>query len=464
MLLCLAACSSDDDEPADIDSPTRLPVFAGCENEFHGACDVLDGECQSRLFATVRCLRGQPEATLPEVRVITKEELIEEIATEAARSTEASGDAALGDADGDAVVIRAIELLGLAQPGELSYENADQVFIDTVPAYYSDVVDLVTIVDDGSQDDAAGKSLTLVHELVHALQDQDGSLAALGAESAPNFDAYLAALSMAEGEATMLESFVDAAQWGFEQDPDFRGYYLSWVPNAEEAFAGQSPLVISPRYFPYSYGARYVFDLFGAEGMAGVRARFGAQPTSVLPMLLNEAGPVDVQPESFAALAVPEAPAGYVAHEPDAFGPWVFGKFLERVLPEVAGTDLRSHWRGDRLLVWESADFGIAAGWTIRLDTEAAADELFEPARAHALAGMPATNAFCVRAGRDVTIGVTDGSSTRDLWIATLGGTSESSDAASDATTPPDEAAPTPSAAPPRLRPRHHTWRGRPSH
>ena len=65
----------------------------------------------------------------------------------------------------------------------------------------------------------------------------------------------------------------------------------------------------------------------------------------------------------------------------------------------------------------------MAAAWTVRLDSDAAAAELFEPLRQRTLAGEPSANAFCVRSARDVTIGLTDIASTRDLWLAALGGT-----------------------------------------
>ena len=453
LALLLVGCGADDDV-ARADGPVPLAVFAGCEREFHGACDVLDGECQRRLFSTARCLRSQPDAPLPAVRVITAEQLLAEVMAmvlaESEMATEADEESALDDAS----VTRALELLGLAQPGELSEAGAVQVFIDTVPAYYSELDDLVTIVE-GSDGDAASKTLTLLHEFVHALQARDRSLADLNVEATATYDAYLAALSVAEGEATMLESFVEAAQSGLLRDPDYRRYYTSWLPSAEEFFAEQSPLLVSPRYFPYSYGARYVFDVLGAEGRPGVRERFRAPPASVLPMLLNEAGLVEIQPESLAELTEPAPPPGFEPHAVDQFGPWVFGKFLERVLPEAAELSLASHWRGDRFLAWSSDAEGVAAVWTIRLDTEAAARALFEPAREGTLAGVPSANAFCSRAGRDVSFGVTDLASTREPWIAAVEGTG---DAAAEPSASREGA---PNAAAPRvLRPRLEASRG----
>jgi hypothetical protein len=432
-LAVLPGCGDEDDEVvAGDDGPVQLSVFAGCENEFHGTCDVLEAGCQERVFSTARCLRRQPDAVLPTVRVISEDELIGELMSGSEEVSEVSGEDAAADALTSERLVRASELLGLAEAGELSEESYVEVFVNTVPAYYSDQDHVVTLVD-GASGDPATKTLTLLHELVHALQDQDQSLAALATDEGMSFDEYLAGLSIVEGEAEMLESFVSAASWGFDQDPNFRDFYTSWLPSAEAAFAGQSPLLVSPRYFPYSYGARFVFDVFASQGSAGVRALYDALPVSVLPMLLNETGRVSTLPESLLALPEPTAPAGFTRLEPDSFGPWVFGKFLERVVPELLGLDLPSQWRGDRVLVWSSDEQGIAALWTVRFESEAAASELFEPLRDRTLVGAPSASAFCVQSGRDVTLGVTEDASAREPWAAAVASTATAAGAASAA-------------------------------
>jgi hypothetical protein len=468
----LVACGDDGEGDAPGDGPVELSVFAGCEDEFHGSCDVLDAGCQERVFATARCLRRQPDAVLPMVRVISEDELVAELTSEAEALTEATGTDPVADAAADEATVRALELLGLAQPGELSEEGYVQVFVDTVPAFYTDDDDVITLVDGALGDDSL-KTLTLLHELVHALQDQDLSLAALGTDEEMTFDQYLAALSIVEGEAAMLESFVEAAGWGFERDPDFRKSYTSWVAAAELQFAGQSPLLVSPRYFPYSYGARFVFDVFTSEGTAGVRARFDAPPASVLPMLLNESGPAAIEPDALLDVPEPVAPAGFVRLVPDSFGPWVLGKFVELSVPGVLASDLPSHWRGDRALAWSSDTDGVAAVWTIRFDSAEAANELYLPLRSLALMGLPSPNAFCVQSGRDVTLGVAETTSSRDLWadaVENTGADSSSAAAATPselpATMPSSRAAGAPGLHPPSVSAAHpqlqrpSPWRG----
>ena len=125
---------------------------------------------------------------------------VTEAGDETALAEEAAAEAA------DEALDRAVELLGLAEPEELSDESYAQVFVDTVPAFYSGDADVVTLVEGASGSDST-QTLTLLHEFVHALQDQAGSLAALDTDEELSFDQYLAALSIVEGEAEMLESF-----------------------------------------------------------------------------------------------------------------------------------------------------------------------------------------------------------------------------------------------------------------
>jgi hypothetical protein len=413
--LALASCSSapeDGDEGRDAAAVT-LPVLAGCEGEFYGVCNVLDPACQNRVFSTVQCLRAMPDARLPELRVISTEQYAAELRDYPADEPDAISQ--------QRVFERAVQLLGLAMPAELSDDSYVELYTETVPAYYSDQTGMITLIDDGSNqpDDPGRATLTLAHELVHALQDQDTSLTSLY-DATTTFDDTLALTSMIEGEAAMLESFVAAQLWGFAQNPDFRTHYTSWVANAERDFDGQSPLLVSQRYFPYSYGARFVFDLFSAGGIQNVRTRLAAPPTSVLPMLLSVDTLVEPELESLAALGAPEPLPGFELMWTDSLGPWVFGKFLERVVYDFGANDLRSHWRGDRFFVYSLGEQTVTALWTLRFDDASAAEQLLQLLESGPMLFQLAPKAFYSRSGRDLTIGVLEDPSTKPDWTAAL--------------------------------------------
>src|SRR4029079_6283026 len=139
--------------------------------------------------------------------------------------------------------------------------------------YTSSTGEVTLIASDSDEPrDLAEDTLMLAHEFVHSLQYKDVGL--VNVHAGPNsFDDYLARTCLIEGEATMIESFVSAALWGFGENPDFRGHFTSWVSDMEQKVSNQSPLLVAPRYVPYSYGARFVYDLYEQGGIEAVRAR-----------------------------------------------------------------------------------------------------------------------------------------------------------------------------------------------
>lgn len=393
-------------------SSLDVVVEAGCDGESYSACNPFDAGCQERTFSTVRCLRAMPDAVLPEVRLITANEY----AAELSRSF-AEPDPSAPSAGG---FERILALLGLAMTGELSPESFVTLYVETVPGYYSAGEDRITLIErpPGERSDAGQDTLLLAHELSHALQDQDVDLTTLRPEE-QTFDEYLAITSVIEGEASMLEAFFSAAMWGLDGDPDFRSHFVSWVERAEEAFGSQSPLTVGPRYFPYSYGARYVYNVYDAGGSAAVRELYRNLPTSVLPMLLSVDGVVQPEPDSLGDLVVPVAPDGYTLGLEETLGPWVLRRFLERSLSASSPAELVSHWRDDRLLVYE-AEAGVFTGvWLLRFDDAASAERFSTLFEARPPLSLPAA-AFAVRSERDVAIGVMDEPSAATEWQAAV--------------------------------------------
>lgn len=399
-------CSDEDEQTLDV------LIEAGCERESYSACDAFDAGCQARVFSGVRCLRGMPDAVLPEVRLITPGEYRAELEMSFAEP-EATSPSSLA-------FERSLALLGLAMTGELSPESVVTLYVDTVPGYYESAEDRVTLIEPppGERPDVGRDTLLLAHELSHALQDQDVNLATLGPEE-PTFDQYLAITSVIEGEATMLEGFFGAAMWGLRGDPDFRSHFVSWLDRAEEVFGAQSPLTVGPRYFPYSYGARFVYNVYEAGGNAAVRDLYQSLPTTVLPMLLSVDQVVQPEPDSLEDLVLPVAPEGYTLGIEETLGPWVLRRFLERSLSSSAAAELEGHWRGDRFLVYETEAAFVTALWLLRFDDAATAVRFTSLFEERPSLSLPAVT-FASRSERDVAIGVMDEPSSTTQWQAAV--------------------------------------------
>ena len=315
---------------------------------------------------------------------------------------------------------RTLALLGLATTGELSPESFVSLCVETVPGYYASDEDRVTMIErpEGERGDVERDTLLLAHEFSHALQDQDVDLTTLRPEE-QTFDQYLAITSVIEGEAAMLEAFFGAAMWGLSGDPDFRSHFVSWVDRAEENYGAQSPLTVGPRYFPYSYGARYVYNVYEAGGKMAVRELYENLPTSVLPMLLSVNGVVQPEPAPLADLVSPVALEGYTLGVEETLGPWVFSRFVERSLSSSSAAELESHWRGDRFLVYETDAALVTGLWLLRFDEATSAarfSSLFEARPSLSLPGVT----FASHSGRDVVIGVMDEPSATTEWQAAV--------------------------------------------
>lgn len=413
LLAAAFACHSDGDASDDGPAYATLPVIAGCQDQSFQACDTLDDGCQARVFETMKCLRQMPDAVMPPVRVLTSAEQLAEFQAGIAEDPE--------DVKSRIVMERALLLLHLAEKGELAPDNQAQVFVDTTAAYYSHDTGLVTLsAQEGDKPrDLESETLTLSHEFVHALQDQDVDLSNYF-DGADTFDDYLARTSLVEGEATMQEGFVSAAIWGFRDNPDFREHFTYWLTRASDEMKA-SPLLIAPRYVPYTYGSRFVFNVYENGGLDEVRARFHEPPHSVLPILLSVDQLDEPATESFTELAAP-ALDGFEQVISDTFGPWVLKTFLERLLPGVDSAYVVNAWRGDRLLVYSTLDTGqtVTALWTLRFADSTGADNfqtLLRDRRSTAL--LPASS-FISRREQDVTLGVSEDATDLSDWSAAL--------------------------------------------
>ena len=435
------------DEPA---AGPPLAVIEGCEAENYAACDVLDASCQERVFAAIACLRQMPDATQPEVRVITRDEYeallsappMEEASTDTEGSDTQDSDTEGSPAQTDeesaaesASVERALVLLGLAQPADLSAESVVALYSETVPGYFSNDDGFVTLIDDPEDPSNPGDdTLLLAHEFLHALQNQEFDLGAAAADDA-TFDRYLATISVIEGEAAMFQGFFGAAMWQLGGDIDFRSHYTAWIPNAEDVFADQSPLLVGPRYFPYSYGARFVYELYEQGGVAAIRELYSNFPSSVLPMLPSDGSSgalIDAEVESLDTLLAPAPATNFRLVSEDSLGPWVFGKFLQRSLSQFAFDELASHWRGDRFFVY-AREASVTGVWAVQLDDVARADQLRAMVDGGGNVNL-AEGAFGVVAGRNVAITVTDDGSLDAEWLSNVAAAQQSATGA-----PPDD-------------------------
>jgi len=136
---------------------------------------------------------------------------------------------------------------------------------------YFFVADEIRIVADDPGDATIDRG-TLVHELVHAQQDQYVDLTN-ETYAAPTQDGQLATDGLIEGEANYVEALYEE-RCGVEWD---------CVPAPQSGGGGSSDLNLGlfvTIYHPYSDGPPYIDDLVEREGWSAVDAKFASPPNS----------------------------------------------------------------------------------------------------------------------------------------------------------------------------------------
>jgi hypothetical protein len=241
------------------------------------------------------------------------------------------------------------------------------LYTEQVAGFYEPDSTALFILDDQP---AAVLQPLLVHELVHAVQDQSVDLDALTDPDLGN-DRATAAQAAIEGHATlvMLEYLTEQMR-GTPVDlgkvRDFAGSLrpaLEGMQGQFPALAGAPAVVRQTLLFPYVEGAGFVQDLWSG----GTRpAPFGVNlPLSTEQILTHDRGDAPVH----LALAVE---GGRSVHQND-LGRLEEGIFLETCLGAGQGR-LADGWGGDRYALVDFPGGGQGLAWVVVWDEGAARD------------------------------------------------------------------------------------------
>ncbi len=275
-------------------------------------------------------------------------------------------------------VAESYRLMGLAPEGFDLRAVLLAVYTEQVAGFYDPDSTALFVMDDQP---AEALRTVLIHELVHAVQDQSADLDALTARERGN-DRQTAAQAAIEGHATlvMLEYLTEKMQGrpvDLTEIPDFAGQ----VRPALQTLSAQYPaLTNAPRIvqesllFPYLEGAGYVQRLWRERG---------GRPSPLGPEL----------PQSTEQVMAAGAPVLADRDEPTEITLEVggrlrysntLGRMETRILLEVvAGADTATAangWDGDRFTLADQAD-GPALAWATVWDDAASRDRFVSTLR-----------------------------------------------------------------------------------
>ncbi len=184
-----------------------------------------------------------------------------------------------------------VTALGLVTDPDAFDAYAEDGFADGVVGFY-DATDGIVRVR-GTQWNPMVE-VTLLHELVHALQDQVVDLDAVTARTAYYDETYQALSAVIEGQATVVEQ-----DWLLEQGADYTARYYESGP----AGGAYEPFGAAMSWLPYDLGGWAVSVLEGSEGPQAGFDAMTSPPTSLEQLWdmegwrdgdAEEADPVDV--------------------------------------------------------------------------------------------------------------------------------------------------------------------------
>ncbi len=204
----------------------------------------------------------------------------------------------------------------------------------------------------------------IVHELTHALQDQQVGLDGFLEAPELNSDEQMARSAMVEGTAVlaMMEYMLSGA--GLKPDA---------LPNLDETMASATAAEINkfpafaaaPLYlretllFPYTAGMQYVRALVRKQGKAAYLAALKNPPRSTAEVLHPDA-PAPAVPTGLQPPDVPPLPPGYKLLDKDVLGELDVRILLKQYLGEKAAGQIAPGWRGLRFAVYENPQTGAA--------------------------------------------------------------------------------------------------------
>jgi hypothetical protein len=273
--------------------------------------------------------------------------------------------------------VSAYALLGLVPPDLDLRSVLLDLYTEQVAGFYDPDSTALFILDDQPQVMLQG---LLIHELVHAVQDQTADLAALTDPALGN-DRQVAAQAAIEGHATLLMLDYMAEMSGAPMDlgeiPDFAARLRPALEGMAQfpALAGAPRVIRESLLFPYLEGAGYVQRLW-REGER--MAPFGPYlPLSTEQVLTGDLGDLPVQ------LGI----AGSAVVHTDGLGRFETGIVLDTHLG-AGRADLAEGWGGDQYALVETPE-GEGLVWVSVWDGAEARDR-FASAGTGALESFPA--------------------------------------------------------------------------
>ena len=261
---------------------------------------------------------------------------------------------------------------------------------EQVIGYYDPKLNRLVIRDDviAALDGNRDAEVVILHELVHALQDQQLGLGD-AYETERDTDADSALRSLAEGDATlaMIAFGASTTAPALTQSPAFAPLLSGAGSLGAQPMGGQQALAEAPAILrvtlvaPYLEGLRFCGTLVQQLGWAAVDQAHRTPPASMEQVMHPSKYLHGELPDTISLPAWPQLAAqGWEQVEEDTLGELELGVFLARGSTSDMNREAAAGWGGDRLRVYQR-DTNTAAVWFTTWDDEREATEAEGAAR-----------------------------------------------------------------------------------
>ena len=350
--------------PTSLPSPTPAPVNTRVVSR-----EALNQATIGKIEQQVIALRALgPRREVP-VEFLTRSEMLDYAKRQYAADTKVIQELALYRA------------LGLIQPGaQVDPESRINMIASNIAGFYDPENKRLHVISE-LENLGADEKMTLAHEYTHALQDQQFDLTRYQGRIQTT-DAYLAMMSVPEGDATVVMSLylygnTTAGDW------DYMAYRAAFADRSVITATGVSTRTGQIAYFPYIQGAQFVAALWlDGKGWTEVNHAYADPPKSTSQVLhpsrylTSHAAPIPLPlPDLGPVLGKDWSPTIKL----DTLGEFVTSVHLDEFLRDPQSAQRAAEgWAGDSFALWQASGDRQAFAWQIAWDTPRDAGEFLD--------------------------------------------------------------------------------------
>lgn len=330
-------------------------------------------ELQGELIAELSKVRGLPLKTKIESDELTPEEIKDFYFKEISESLPRQ------QIESEEKILKKLKLV----PSDFSYYETFKQFARQDVGGFYDYKDKKLYISKAMPEEI--RPFILIHETVHALQDQNFNLKDILPKEFNNSDLMTARTSLAEGDATITSYDFQFRTLGqdIKNMPDMSGLFREAVEinfKNNPGFARYSPFLQEQILFPYLQGSSFVHKILQNYSYDKLNEIYKDPPSSTEQILHIEKYIFKKDTPVYITLkTADELLPGWKKIYSNRWGEYSIYSYLKQHHDMLLAKAASEGWAGDQIAGYESAESKkILLSWVTAWDTEKDAEEFYE--------------------------------------------------------------------------------------